>query len=355
VLIFFFLVIAFHFLDLKRNKPGVKNEVEGSTSNIRSIVHPDGSKSVLINGIYFYGSDTASHKAQQLAAYLPLMINQQIRSALVIGFGTGMTASKLEEKGTSAIIITDMFPEAVRFSANAFADENNDILTNSHVSISLSDARSYLIQKTDKTDLITCGINLLYQMPGNYTTAFYKTGYEKLSESGILCQILPTQGITLPAFQSVIKSCHAVFPAVSLWYVAPEYVLMVASKNKHKPGYCHLSVNFAGMDSDQSLFGIKISNVESLLSHLLMDDKQLRSFTRDIPENTDDRPQVGYHPLTIRNINYQVLPELIKKSGNIPGFLSLEKDCEVDTAGVFRRIRLFNQILLQQDDLSSGS
>jgi spermidine synthase len=354
VILFIIMVSAFHIFSLKRKGLAIDTKIEGNTASISTTANPDGTRSVFLNGKYLFGSDQNSLKIQQLPAYLPLLINPKIQSALVIGFGSGLTASSLEKHDVSAIHITDILPEVIRLSSDVFADENNDIMTNSHVDITIEDARSYLIRSTEKIDLITSGIDLLKQMPNLHTTGFYQICFNCLTDQGLLCQILPTRNITGPEFRALLKSCAIVFPNISLWYVTRESILMVASKKHNRLELCDLSSAFSTLNADQSFTAIKIPSVESLLAHVIMGDKQVRSFIGDAPENSDNHPFVGFNPYADRKKGLNMLPLLLNTPADYSQLIVLQGNCVADTSEVKNQIKRFNQSLLQQDGFSSA-
>jgi predicted membrane-bound spermidine synthase len=307
VILFVILVVAFHIFSSKWKGLAIDRIIEGSTASVSTAVNPDGTRSIFINGRYCFGSDLNSLKTQQLPAFLPVLMNYNIQSALVIGFGTGLTASKLAECGVPAIHITDIFPEIIKLSSDVFADENNDIMTNSHVDITIEDARSYLIRSAGNIDLITSGTDLVMQMPNIHTTEFYRICFDRLSDKGLICQVLPTNDITEMEFRAILKSCSIVFPNVSLWYITPEYVLMVASKKQNMIDLNNLPFAFSTLNANQSLTAIKIPGVESLLACVIMEDKQVRSFIGNAPENSDNHPFVGFNLYTVMKKDQRVL------------------------------------------------
>jgi predicted membrane-bound spermidine synthase len=354
VVILFIIIMGFFRSLNKMQRSPIKMKIEGSASTVSTVENPDSTLSVFINGEYYFGSDPGSLKAQQLPAYLPVLINPTIQSALVIGFGTGITACRLEECGIQSIHITDVFPEIIKLSSDVFADENNDIMTNSHVDITIEGARSYLFRSADKIDLITSGIIQFYQMPDIHTTEFYQICYNKLSEQGMLCQVLPANNITAIEFRALLKSCAIVFPNISLWYISPENILLLASKRQNKLELCHLSASFSAMNTNHSLSGIGIPGIESLLAHIIMDNDQIRNLVGKEPENSDNHPFVAYfhEPATHKNNN--VLPLFFKTTVNYSRFLELGENCQPDTTEMFRQVRRLNRSLLQQADLSYG-
>jgi spermidine synthase len=282
---------------------------EGISGRVEVLKMNDGNRAITIEGTQYYETGTDGMKIQQLPALLPNMLNKNIQSALVIGFGMGITASVLDEIGMQKIHISEVFPEIVTRTSYVFSDLNNDILTGSNVEITIEDPRIYLIRSEFKFDLVTSGSSYSRLLPNLYTSDFYKICFNKLSDSGILCQILPTDQITISDFRSLIKSCVDVFPQVYLWYLNSERLLMLASKTKLTIDYGNLSGRFLQLNGNRRFDIMGIPTIESLLTHLLLDDTGLRMYVTGAQENSDNKPSIEYSRDTC-NVND---PELLKQ------------------------------------------
>jgi multisubunit Na+/H+ antiporter MnhC subunit len=354
ILIFILIAGAFHYTGSGWTASAREKKIEGYAASFSTQMNADSTKSVLLNGNYIFGTDQRSLKAQLLPVYLSLLINQNVHSALVIGFGTGLTASKLEEKGVREIQITDMYPEVIRLSSDVFADENNDIMTNHHVKISVEDGRGYLIRSNSNVDLIVFGYDLFKQMPSLYTSEFYQLCAKKLSDQGLLCQILPIKEISSKAFKALIKSCSIAFSTVNLWYVSPEHVLMLASDNQFKIEFCALSAAFLAMNADKSFTGIGIPNAENLLAHSLLGGNQVSRLCINITENTDNKPLTFFSIFPDKEKEDNLLMEFNQTRADFELPVLFSKSCVADSLSTYKQIRRINQQLLQQDGLSSS-
>jgi predicted membrane-bound spermidine synthase len=359
--VFYFVIISafrtYHFslpLSEKTVSEQPVRKIEGSTSTLSTIENENRTHTVWLNNRYFFSSDLEGMKVQLLPAYLPLMLDSGIKSAVVAGFGMGTTASTLEANGIQSIHITETFPEIIRFSSDVFAELNDDILTNSHVTLTIEDLRVFLNRMNDKTDLITTGSASLNLMPNNYTREFYQLCYEKLSGDGMICQVLPFEGITRLEFGALIKACSDVFPEVSLWYVTPERLLMVGSKSSAKPGICQLFSEFTKPGRQKELAAVGIPDPESLIAHLLLDKHQLREFTGSLQANLDNKPVVEYSRTIGSKTDAELIRFLMDSKSNFAEWLMPGPHCYADIQQTIRRVREINEALRQEMVPSSG-
>jgi predicted membrane-bound spermidine synthase len=163
---------------------------EGSTGTVKIYRQAGASSLISLNGKEHYSTDEPGLKTQLMPAFLPVILNNDIRTALVSGFGTGITAWSLASCEIPSIHITDFNPEMIKLAAYAFSDLNDDVLTASGVDITLEDVRTYLFRAGSKLDLITTGASHVGSFPHLYTSDFYKICLDKISDKGYLSQVI---------------------------------------------------------------------------------------------------------------------------------------------------------------------
>jgi spermidine synthase len=320
----------------------VDSTIEGSTYSVKDITHSDGFKSVFLNGEYYFGTDINSRKEQVLSASIPVFVNPQITSALVIGFGTGITAAVLDKLDVGEIFITDIYPEIVRLSSDIFSDDNNDILTSSRVNIAIDDARSFLIRTSRRFDIITAGSDQIIKFPGRYTSEFYRICYNKLTDQGMLCQIIPSSSLSNDEFIALYHSCATVFDHISFWYLSPSKLLMLSTKQDYSLDFCQVSNSFATHNVHTLYESVKIYDPESLIAHLISKDPMIKD--RSI-RNTDNNPAIEFeHKLQKKG----GVTSLIKPEIDYSGIMEFNNNCIIDSAEVIRKIKQINQSLLRQ-------
>lgn len=167
-----------------------------------------------IQGVSNTGDAMPSLRYMRLQALLPLLIhNGEPRSALVIGFGTGITAgAMLRYPGLERPVVAELLPEvlqaAPRFKGNyaAVADPRLDIR--------LRDGRRELLRSEARYDLITLEppppsaagvVNL-------YSRNFYQLAAARLQPAGLVAQWLPLPTQNDEDSRSLVRSFIDVFP-----------------------------------------------------------------------------------------------------------------------------------------------
>ncbi len=316
---------------------------EGSSALVTLKKPENGDQALYINGVI--NQVTGSEELQELPAILSTVMGQSPQSSLVIGFGTGITASTLEDCDIPSIYIAEVYPEVLSLSANVFSDENNDILTSSRVNIAIEDARVFLTRNPFSFDLITAGYTHFQNTPSFYTSGFYRTCIESLSSHGLLTQMVPLTGINKQEFRSLISACVDVFPEVSLWYISPRKAMLLARKKRLSMDFCTIDHRFASIDHFGRYSKPGIADTESLVGRRLMDDRQLRIFAEGAPANTDVHPYLEFSRTPINYTDPELISQLIRETGKSQDPYFTGVNCPADNPEIRMRIDSENQAI----------
>lgn len=292
-------------------------------------------------GLYIDGMNNqliGKDQVQMLPAIFSCVMSQPAQSSLVIGFGTGVVASTLEDCDIPSINIAEVYPEVLTLSANAFSDENQDILTSSRVNIAIEDARLFLTRNAVPFDLITAGYTSFQNTPSFFTSGFYKTCYTRLTNPGLLTQVIPLTGINKQEFRSLVRACIDVFPEVSLWYLSSGKAMLLAYKKRHNTDYCAIDQRFTSIDHFGRYSKPGIANTESLIGKRLMEDRQLRIFAEGAPANTDDHPYLEFSRTPADFTDPELINHLIREMSNSRNPYFTEINCTFYNAEVRQKI-----------------
>jgi len=314
----------------------ITHKQEGSSTLVTLRDMGDGGKALYIDGVN--NQATGKEQVQVLPAIFSCVMGQPAQSSLVIGFGTGVIASTLEDCDIPSINIAEVYPEVLTLSANVFSDENQDILTSSRVNIAIEDARLYLARNAVSFDLITSGYTSFQNIPSFFTLGFYRTCYGRLSNQGLLTQVLPLVGINKQEFRSMVRACIDVFPDVSLWYISSDKVMLLAHKKRHHTVYCDVDQRFTIIDDFGKYSKPGIASTESLLGKRLMDDRQLRIFAEGAPTNTDDRPYLEFTKTPADYTDPELINHLIREMNNSRNPYFTATNCMPDNPEVKQKI-----------------
>ncbi|EIM25362.1 spermidine synthase [Microvirga lotononidis] len=273
-----------------------------------------------IQGVSNSGDAMPSLRYMRLQALLPLIVhNGEPRSALVIGYGTGITAgAMLRHPGLERRVVAELLP-AVLKAAPLFKGTFG-ASSDPRLDIRLRDGRREL-QRSDETyDLITLEppppsaagvVNL-------YSSDFYRLAASRLRPQGIVAQWLPLPTQNEDDTRSLVRSFVDVFPHAMLWTTELHEMLLVGSMDPMTLDLGRIRQRMALPDVAPALAEVGVRSPEVLLATYVMGRDGLVRFARNAPAVTDDRPGIEYATWVRRGDFGLVLPELLNLRDDVP-------------------------------------
>ncbi|MBB3105097.1 fused MFS/spermidine synthase [Azomonas macrocytogenes] len=273
-----------------------------------------------IQGVSNTGDAMPSLRYMRLQALLPLLIHQsESRSALVIGFGTGITAGallrypQLEQR-----VVAELLPAVVR--AAPLFKGNYNAAGDPRLEIRLRDGRRELLRNPQRYDLITLEppppsasgvVNL-------YSRDFYQLAAERLQPGGLLAQWLPLATQNMEDSRALVRSFLDVFPHASLWTTEFHETLLVGSRQPIELDVSRIAQRFAQPEVHSALQEIGIASPAALLATWITDRQGLERFAGNTPAVTDDQPRIEYAPWVHANEITRTLPALLQQASAPP-------------------------------------
>ncbi|MFJ4067359.1 fused MFS/spermidine synthase [Pseudomonas sp. NPDC089996] len=289
-------------------------EGRGGTVAVVSQKRPGGAFNRLyIQGVSNTGDAMPSLRYMRLQALLPLLIhNREPRSALVIGFGTGITAgAMLRYPGLQRPVVAELLPEVL--AAAPLFNGNYGAVSDPRLEIRLRDGRRELLRSSERYDLVTLEppppsasgvVNL-------YSRDFYALAASRLEPGGIVAQWLPLPTQNEEDSRSLVRSFLDVFPHASLWTTEFHETLLIGSLEPLQLDVARIRQRFAQPTVAAALAEVGVDSVEALLATWLTDREGLERFAGDAPAVTDDRPRIEYAPWVRTREITRVLPSLL--------------------------------------------
>jgi tetratricopeptide (TPR) repeat protein len=219
------------------------------------------------------------------------------RRVLLVGFGSGMTASALVAYlELQRLDVVEIEP-AVIGAAPLLAQLNRNVLLDPRVHVTFDDARNFLFTTRQTYDLIIsepsnpwiAGVATLF------TREFYAAARGRLAPDGVFVQWMQAYSLYPDDLRMLFATFLSEFHGATLWHGdAPDLILMAPSPPSAEIlqralamyGLPRLHEDFAqlGMEEAAGLFGF-----------YLLDDGGLRKFSSGAQINTDDRTLLEYH------------------------------------------------------------
>ncbi|WP_223434571.1 MULTISPECIES: fused MFS/spermidine synthase [unclassified Pseudomonas] len=301
--------------------PGAHNATlafyeEGRGGTVAVVTQGKGQKAfqrLYIQGVSNTGDAMPSLRYMRIQALLPLLIhNGEPRSALVIGFGTGITAGALTRyPGLEHRVVAELLPSVVK--AAPLFKGNFNAAADPGVDVRLRDGRQELLRNPQRYDLITLEppppsaagvVNL-------YSRDFYQLAASRLEKQGLVAQWLPLPTQNIDDSRALVRSFLDVFPYANVWTSEFHEMLLVGSMEPIALDAAKISERFQQDSVRSTLQDVGIGSANALLATWVTDRTGLERFAADAPPVTDDQPRIEYAPWVRAKEISRVLPALL--------------------------------------------
>jgi spermidine synthase len=267
---------------------------EGRGSTV-SVLERRGNRTLVVSGKPVATDILPDMQHELLLGHLPILLHPAPRSVLVVGLGAGITLGAVathEEVETLKLVEIE---RAVVEAAALFSHANGNVLEDPRLEIAIQDGRNFLKTSPDSFDVITAdpihpwaaGASYLY------TAEYFRMARTHLREGGVMCQWLPTYGLSHEDFRSVVASFAAAFPHTTLWQTSHD-VLLIGS---HAPlqvdlGLLTRRLAQPGVSRQLSLVGLETPL--AFLSEFALDSKAAHAYAAGALINSDDNLYLEY-------------------------------------------------------------
>jgi spermidine synthase len=269
-------------------------DIEGVESSV-SVAHADG-YAFLVNG-KSDGHARFDAGTQIMGGLLPVMLHRQVRTAAVIGLGTGSTAGWLgAAPGIERVDVVEIEPSIVRV-AELCTPVNHDVLRNPKVNVVIGDGREFLLAKGDKYDVISSEPSNPYRagIANLFTSEFYRACDSRLNRGGLFVQFLQAYEVDSTTIATIYSTITGVFPHVETWQTAGGDLLLVASREpvRHDWNAIEQKMRDAVIRGGvRNAWGV--TSVAGVYARYVAGNESARRLAGNARPNTDDRPLVEY-------------------------------------------------------------
>ncbi|MBN9604025.1 MAG: fused MFS/spermidine synthase [Afipia felis] len=249
-----------------------------------------------IQGVSNSGDAVPSLRYMRLQALLPLIIhNGDPKSALVIGYGTGITAGALSQfPALQRRVVSELLPAVIRAAPNFKG--TFDAAGDPGLEKRVRDGRQELQRSDQHYDLITLEppppsaagvVNL-------YSSDFYRLAASRLNEKGIVAQWLPLPTQNEEDTRALVRSFIDVFPYASLWSTELHETMLVGSFQPIELDVSRITARFERPQTLAALSAVGVNSPAALLATWITDRDGLERFAGNVAAVTDNWPAIEY-------------------------------------------------------------
>jgi spermidine synthase len=274
---------------------------EGQASTVSVVEMRRGGRGLLVNGKTIAADYTTDVPIQALLGHIPVLTHPDPKTALVIGLGTGFTLGGLTAHSSLDEITLVEIEPAVIGAQPMFAAVNGDPLSDPRLRVYLQDGRNYLRTTPDRFDVITADPIHPWNQGSGYlfTAEYYRIARARLKAGGIMCQWLPTYGLSIENFRSIVATFDSVFPHTILWQNGYE-ALLIGSRSPFRIEFEELARRLTETSVAEQLAFIGLDDPHAFMAELALDAEQVRVYAAGGIINRDDNLYLEFSsPLSI--------------------------------------------------------
>ena len=250
---------------------------------------------LITDGYSMSGTMERNRRYMRLFVYWPVAVRPDPKSALLISYGVGETASALTETASlERIDIVDISRAILETSRSIHPDPIENPLNDPRVQVHIEDGRYFLRTTQRGYDLITgeppppkiAGVVNLY------TREYFQLVYDRLNPGGINTYWLPVHNLTEADTKAIIGAYCDVFPDCALWSGITFDWMLTGSKNlETKATDEAFSRQWRDPIVGPRLRTLGIDSPELLGTLFMAGPEYLREITRDTRSLVDDFPK----------------------------------------------------------------
>jgi len=263
---------------------------EGLTATVAVSQEGKGIRSLLVNGKPDASNvATGDMRTQLLLGHLPVLFRGDVRDALVIGLGSGVTAGALSTHHPRRIDCVEI-EEKVAAAARYFETENLDILNKKEFHLIVDDGRNFVQHASQTYDVITSEPSNLWMsgVANLFTAEFFRAARARLNPGGVMCQWIHLYQISLNDVLIFLKTFQSVFPHLSLW-IDDSDLLVLGADHPLLIDPLTIADRMSEPDAAESLSRSSLT-AENLLKKYAGDERIVQILRASFPLNTDDHP-----------------------------------------------------------------
>ncbi|MGD9608902.1 MAG: fused MFS/spermidine synthase [Desulfovibrionaceae bacterium] len=290
--------------DYRKQGEVVEATIEGVTGTLqylrRDYLGQPYSHRLVTDGYSMAATEPANRRYMKLFAYFPEAVLPNPKTALLICYGTGTTASALvEDKRLTAIDVVDISRDILTGSHIIHPQPGTNPLDDPRVKTHVEDGRFFLLASRRKFDIITAEPPppMMAGVVNLYTREYFSLMRDRLTDGGMVTYWLPVFELSEADTKAILKAFCEVFDHASLWTGFNYNWMLVGVKKTKTP---KSGADFASLWNDPVLGrGLRDIAVEEpgQLTALFMADRQaMLSACGEAKPLTDNFPKrlTGY-------------------------------------------------------------
>jgi spermidine synthase len=251
---------------------------------------------LVTNGFAMAATNFFVRRYMRLFAYWPLAVQGHPRTALLVSYGLGSTATSLTRlQSLSSIDVVDISRDILDMGHTFFPDPGSPPLVDSRVHSHVEDGRFFLLTTDKKYDIVTSEPPppRLAGVVNLYTQEYFSMIRDRLNPGGVVTYWLPIYMVDQRAARGLVKGFCAAFPDCTLWTGSGLELMLVGTRDLPGPIDPEtIEAPWKDPGMARELRWIGLDSPEALGSLFVADAPFLASWAAGVPALRDDTPGV---------------------------------------------------------------
>ena len=234
---------------------------------------------------------------QLLVGHLGAIFHPAPRRVLLIGFGSGMTASAVARyPDVERVDVVEIEP-AVMQAASVLEKLNRGVLRDPRLRVHLDDARNFLLTSRDRYDLIIsepsnpwiAGVATLF------TDEYYAAVRQRLAPGGSFVQWVQAYALDPADLRMILATLANHFPEATVWHALDPDLLVLARTATSPLRFDRARRLWSNAGLREDFDSLSLRRPESFAAYFLLNDASVRRLAAGSVLNTDDLTLLEYH------------------------------------------------------------
>ncbi len=243
-------------------------------------------------------SDVGDMPTQVLSGLLPVLLHDEPKSVLVIGYGSGVTPGAVLQAPVESLYVAEIEARVYEASNLHFGHVNHRPDLDPRASLVVDDGRNFLRTRSGTYDIIISEPSNPWMTGAAslFTTDFFSIAKQRLRPQGIFLQWLQLYELSTDNVHTLVRTFHSVFPHLLIFSPDPSSndMLLVGSDHPLKVRREGIERWLADEQMRAELAKGGFESANDLLGLLLIDDSRVDALIGEGPLNTDDNALIEF-------------------------------------------------------------
>jgi predicted membrane-bound spermidine synthase len=249
--------------------------VDGGLTSVGEATTPQGNRlrTLYTNGKFQGNNATEGEMMAKVGfAVAPLLHTAKRERAMVIGYGTGVSARTLHAAGFRDLDIVELSADIVALANRHFREINGAVTTRDGVHTHITDGRNFLLLQDRMYDLVSVEVTSIWFAGAGslYNREFYQLVKRRLRSDGMLQQWVQLHHIYPADLLTILASVRSEFRYVWLYYIGGQGIVVASNSAASVPSDAHVAA-LDGLPTLKPLLALHQGGAGSLRKMVLLD------------------------------------------------------------------------------------